>query len=173
MSAPTPWSVPVRLSEVQRGTVTHSLDADEAARGRIARLLDLPSLSRFEGQVQVAPWLDGAELQGRWWAELEQTCSVTADAFAQSPSGEFQVRVVPAGSRAAPAPDAEVSVDPDAEDPPDVLEGETFDLGAYLVEHLALELDPFPRKPGAEWEPPEPDAEPSPFAKLAALKGRA
>ena len=170
MSAPAPWSQTVRLSEVQRGPATHRLEADPAARERIARLLDLPSLSRLSGEVETAPWLDGAELRARWSAELEQTCSVTADAFPQSPAGEFRLRVVPAGSRAAPAPDAEVSVDPEAEDPPDVLESETLDLAAYLVEHLALELDPFPRKPGAEWRPPEADAEPSPFAKLAALK---
>ena len=170
MSAAVPWSVPVRLSEVQRGARTHALVADEAARARIARLLDLPALLRLEGAVTVAPWLDGAELTGRWSADLQQLCGVTAEPFDAPAAGEFTVRVVPPDSRAAPAPDAEISLDPDAEDPPDVLEGETMDLGAYLVEHLALALDPFPRAPGVEWEPPAADAEPSPFAALAALK---
>lgn len=165
-----PWSVPVRLSEVQRGAHTHRLVADEAARARIAKLLDLPSLSRLEGEVTVTPWLDGAEVAGRWSADLQQLCGVTAEPFDAAPSGDFQVRVVPPDSRAAPSPEAEVSLEPDAEDPPDVLEGELIDLGAYLVEHLALELDPFPRAPGVEWEPPEAEPEPSPFAALAKLK---
>lgn len=165
-----PWSAPVRLSDVQRGARTLTLVADEPTRGRIAELLDLPSLARLEGEVTVAPWLDGAEVRARWTAQLQQLCSVSAETFDSRLEGEFTVRAVPADSRAAPAADAEISVDPDAEDPPDVLEGESLDIGAYLVEHLALELDPFPRAPGAEWAPPEEPPEPSPFAKLAALK---
>ena len=39
-----------------------------------------------------------------------------------------------------------------------------------MIEHLALELDPFPRKPGAVFvQPPEP-TELSPFAALKSLK---
>lgn len=165
-----PWSVPIRLSEVQRGARTLHLAADASARARIARLLELPDLSRLEGEVTAAPWLDGAEVHARWSADLQQTCSVTAEPFDLALSGDFRVRAVPADSRAAPAADAEISVDPDAEDPPDVLEGDVLDLGGYLVEALALELDPFPRAPGAEFTPPEEPPEPSPFAALAALR---
>ena len=169
MSAP-PWSVPVRLAEVQRGPHVHRLEADEPARARIARLLDLPSLSRLQGEVTVAPWLDGAELDGRWSADLQQLCGVTAEPFDVVCSGAFQLRAVPPDSRAAPSPEAELSLDADAEDPPDILKGDAIDLGAYLVEHLALELEPFPRAPGVEWEPPAAEPEPSPFAVLARLK---
>ena len=85
-------------------------------------------------------------------------------------SGEFTVRAVPEGSEAAGDPAGEVTIDPDAEDPPDLLDGEEVDVGAYLVEHLALEVDPFPRKPGVEFEPPPPETPASPFAVLQALK---
>ncbi len=167
-----PWSVPLRLSEVQRGGRTLHLAADADARARIASLLELPALMRLEGEVTVSPWLDGAEVRARWSADLQQTCSITAESFDSPLTGDFHVRVVPSDSRAAPAADAEVSVDPEAEDPPDVLDGDTLDLGAYLVEALALELDPFPRAPGAEFQPPGEPPEPSPFAALAALKPR-
>jgi len=50
-----------------------------------------------------------------------------------------------------------------------VLEGDVVDLAAYVVEHLALEIDPFPRKPGAVFTPPEPEEPPSPFAVLKGL----
>lgn len=166
-----PWSVPVRLSEVQRGARRLTLSADPQTRTRIAELLDLPALARFDGEVTVSPWLDGAEVRGRWSADLEQLCSVSAEPFGARLDGEFAVRAVPADSRAAPAAAAEISVDPEAEDPPDVLESETLDLGAYLVEHLALELDPFPRAPGAQFEAPDEPPEPSPFAGLVVLKG--
>ena len=58
----------------------------------------------------------------------------------------------------------------DAPDPPDVLASDEIDLVGYLVEHLALEIDPFPRKPGAEFDYKPDVAEESPFAVLKRLK---
>ncbi len=167
MSAPPPWSRPVRLSEAQRGA-TIALDASEPERAAVAGLLDLIALPRLTGEVTLKPWLDGAEIEGRFEAAFTRACGVTLEPFDQTQRGVFHVRVVPAGSPNAPDPEEEIDVE--ADDPPDVLEGDTIDVAAYLVEHFALELDPFPRAPGAEFvQPPEP-AEPSPFAKLAALK---
>ena len=116
-------------------------------------------------------WFDGARIDGRWRADIVQTCGVTLEAFPTALSGEFTVRAVPEGSRHAAPPDSEVEIDVDAEDPPDVLESDVVDLGGYVVEHLALEIDPFPRKPGAVFEPPEAEPESSPFAALLKLKG--
>jgi hypothetical protein len=45
-----------------------------------------------------------------------------------------------------------------------------IDLGALAIEFLILGIDPYPRKPGAKFEPPQdlkPD--PGPFAALAGL----
>jgi hypothetical protein len=120
--------------------------------------------------VRVEPWLDGAQIDADWQADLVQICGVTLDPLPSAPAGHFMVRVLPEGSAHAPSPEAEVSLDPDADDPPDVLEDDEIDLAAYVVEHLALAIDPFPRKPGAEFEPPTDDADLSPFAVLRALK---
>jgi hypothetical protein len=44
------------------------------------------------------------------------------------------------------------------------------DLGALATEFLLLGLDPYPRKPGAVFEPPRDNRpEPGPFAGLAGL----
>jgi len=81
--------------------------------------------------------------------------------------------VLPPGSPNAPRADSqEITVDLDAEDPPDEADGDVVDLGAYVVETLALALDPFPRKPGAVFEAPEEKPSISPFAALARLSGR-
>jgi hypothetical protein len=102
-----------------------------------------------------------------------QTCGITLDPFESALSGDFLVRAVPAGSPNAPTEEtAEVEFDVAAEDPPDVLTDERVDLAAYVVEHLALEIDPFPRSPGAEFEPPAAQPESSPFDILRALKDR-
>jgi uncharacterized metal-binding protein YceD (DUF177 family) len=170
MTAESPlWSEPVRLPGAGGRPLTRRLAADEAARARIARALGLEALHALQAEVTLTPWLDGAELKGRWSAEVEQVCGVTLEPFRAPLQGGFAVRVVPAGSRHAPQEAGEVAVDPEAEDPPDVLEGDTVDLAAYVVEHLALEIDPFPRKPGAVFTPPEAEEPPSPFAVLKGL----
>ena len=54
-------------------------------------------------------------------------------------------------------------------DPEPLIDG-VVDLGALATEFLLLGLDPYPRKPGAVFEPPQdlaPDA--GPFAALAKL----
>lgn len=166
-------SVTLRLSDVARGPVSVDLIPDEAERKAIARRLGLVSLPALTAQVTVRPWLDGAEIAGRFEAVVEQTCGVTLEPFEQPLGGDIELRVVPAGSPHAPAPATpEVELDPDAPDPPDELAGEEIDLSEYLVEHLALEIDPFPRKPGATFEYQKPKGDDSPFAVLKGLKDR-
>jgi hypothetical protein len=168
------WPRTMRLDEVPRAGkgegLTRRLVADNAARAVIAKALDLVSLQNLEADLTVRGWLDGASIEGRWTARIEQICGVSLEPFATDLAGEFQVRVVPRGSIHALDEDAEVTVDLDAEDPPDVLGDDLIDLGGYVVEHVALEIDPFPRAPGAVFEAPPADDEASPFAALRALK---
>jgi hypothetical protein len=165
------WPVTVELAEARRGGARR-LVADARARDAIAAALDFESLDALEADIAFAPWLDGAAIEGRWQAEIVQICSVSLAPFTTLLAGNFLVRVVPPGSPNAPAVEQEIVIDPDAEDPPDELAGETIDLGGYVVEHLALELDPFPRKPGAEFDAPAGPAAPSPFDVLARLKDK-
>lgn len=169
--AETVWSEIVRLGEAARGPVRRRLEAGDAARRAIARHLGLVAVDRLTADLTVRPWLDGAEIEGSFAADVTQTCGVTGEAFPAAVDGRIDLRVLPAGSPNAPQDTAEeIDLDPDAEDPPDVLESDAIDLGAYVTEHLALELDPFPRKPGAVFEPPADTGETSPFAVLRMLR---
>ena len=169
-----PWSVTIRLGEAARSTEanpTHRhLVADDATRPAIAKALKLVRLDRLEADLDLSGWFDGVRIDGRWRADITQTCGVSLEDFDTALSGEFTVRAVPEGSRHALPPETELEIDVDAEDPPDVLESDAIDLAAYVVEHLSLEIDPFPRKPGAVFEPPAPEVERSPFAALLKLK---
>jgi hypothetical protein len=169
----SPWSAPVRLSEIGRGEMRRTLSPDEGARAGIAEALGLDGLPEFTAEVELRPWMDGVELSASWRARVAQTCGVTLEPMETALAGTFEIRAVPEGSPHGPSDEGgEVVLDLDAPDPPDVLEGERIDPAAYLVEHLALEIDPFPRKPGAVFEPPEAEPEPSPFAALLELKPR-
>lgn len=166
------WSRMVKLHELARGPMTLDLAADPAQRAGIARALALRGLPVLTARVTVKPWLDGVELTGRFDAVVEQVCGVTLDPFEQDLTGDIEIRAVPAGSPHAGTPGGgEVELDPDAPDAPDVLAGDAVDVAAYVVEHLALEIDPFPRKPGATFDYKPPTEETSPFAALKALKG--
>jgi len=165
------WTRTVRLHELDRGPVKLELEADAAQRARIASDLGLESLPALAAQVTLKPWLDGVEITGRFRAVVEQVCSVTLDPFEQPVEGEIEVRAVPSGSpHARPEEGGELELDPDAPDPPDVLAGDALDVAAYVIEHLALEIDPFPRKPGAAFDYTPPTQEENPFAVLKKLK---
>lgn len=166
-----PWPSTVTLARVDRGGVDLHLEPDAQARKEIAKQLGIVSLDSLDAEIFLRPWMDGAEVSGLIRARVTQTCSLTADEFEEPIESRFSVRVLPAGSEnTSPDEGGDLALDPDADDPPDVLEGEVVDVSAYVIEHIALELDPFPRKPGAVFvQPPEP-VELSPFAALKALK---
>jgi hypothetical protein len=167
-----PWTKPFSLHELGRGAVTLRLEPDAAQRAQVAKTLGLVSLPALSSDLTLKPWMDGIEITGRFQAVVEQVCAVSLDNFEHPLSGEIDLRAVPAGSPQAPeAAGGEVEFDPDAPDPPDVLDGESVDLAAYVVEHLALEIDPFARKPGVEFDYAPPDEIESPFAVLRKLKG--
>lgn len=165
-----PWTALVRFVDVPMQGSHHVLEAGEPERARIARDLGLLDCARLEADLRVKPWFDGAEVSGTWNAGIAQACGVSLERLEQTLTGEFLVHVVPQGSLHAPRPDHVGEVDFDAQDPPDVSADGCIDLAGYVVEHLALEIDPFPRKPGAEFLPPSPDPEFSPFAVLKRLR---
>jgi len=169
------WDKPVRLTDLARGPVELHLEPDAETRAQIAKRLGLEGLPALRADVAVRAWLDGAELTGHFEARVVQLCGVSLEPFEQAVSGDIDVRLLPAGSPNAPeevAPGGEVTLDLEAPEPPDMLEGETIDVTDYVVEHLALEIDPFPRKPGASFEFTPPEEEVSPFAVLKQLKDK-
>lgn len=162
----------VRLGELNNGPVRAAVAADEGERAALAKDLDLVGLSRLSADLEVRPWADGAEVEGKLVAEVTYECGVTLDPYDATITTNVFMRFVPRGSPNAPEEAAEIELDLEADDPPDVLQGSEIDLGAIVAEHLALSLDPFPRKPGAEFEPPAADEPESPFAVLKALRAR-
>lgn len=159
-----PFSDPVRLHQIGTG-VTRTLEPDEAARKRIARSLDLASLDAFTAEMELKPTEAGWRLKGRVRAEAVQTCGLTLEPLPVVIDHRFTVGL----AEAVEEETDEIVIDLDDE-APDLVEEGRIDLGQYAVEQLALSLDPFPRKPGAEFvQPPEP-TEISPFSVLRGLK---
>jgi len=150
-------------------------DADEGARDAIAQRLGMPRLTQFQAAFEVsragkgAVWVDGTLR-----AEGEQTCVVTLEPLPVALDCGFSGMCVPSDSPELAREDVTLE-DDDVEILGEIVDG-VVDLAEIAVQQLSLELDPFPRKEGAEaayGRRPE-DAEEaeadSPFAALAALK---
>ena len=68
-------------------------------------------------------------------------------------------------------PELEVDVAPVDEDGREEIASLRYDLAVPVLEELALAIDPYPRAPGVEFEPPADEDKPEhPFAALKALK---
>lgn len=168
MSATPAFSEIVRINQIGAG-LKRRLEPDADARKRIARSLDLQGLEDFVADLDLAPTpsSSGWTLKGRVTAHAVQTCGLTLEPLPAEVDRRFSIQLV----ESAPQETDEIEVTLD-EDDVDAIEDGKIDLGQYAVEQLALSLDPFPRKPGAEFVQPEEPAEISPFAALKALKPR-
>ena len=158
-----PYSEIVRVNEIGAG-LTRDLVPDDAARARIVKALNLASLASLEAEMTISPAHVGWKLSGRILAVAEQVCGITLESLPVRIDERFIIDLVEASRTADDeATEVEVTLEDDA---PDVIEESRIDLGQYAVEQLALALDPFPRKPGAEFVQPAEPAEISPFAVL-------
>ena len=94
-------------------------------------------------------------------ARVRQVCVVSLEAFDADVIEDFAVRFVPDGRQ---------SDELDLESADEVTyQGGVIDLGEAAAEQLALALDPFPRKPGAELPAVAASDEGNPFSGLSKL----
>lgn len=162
----------VSASKIGDAGLLQSVSARPEEISAIARYLELQGVKSLKGEFAINRWRGkGARLVGSLIADVVQTCVVTLDPVDAHIEANFERQFLPPDKLSAVLKEeTEVFVDPTAEDPPERL-GHEIDLGEILIEELALNLDPYPRKPGVAFEG-EAVAEPSakPFAVLAKLK---
>lgn len=164
-----PLSRPLWLSEVAPEGLEVEIVANAAEREALARLNGLVGLHTLAATLRARRWRgDGLEVEGELRARPRQICVVSLEEFDSDLVAPILIRFAPPqDARRAPR-GIEADVDSEDDDPPDDLIGERVDLGAIVSEFLTLALDPYPRKPGAAFAGPAPDAEAaeSPFAAL-------
>ncbi len=161
----------VMAERLPRAGLPVAFAADAEQRDAVARALGLPAVHAFSADLVAAPAGGGRyRVTGEVRARVSQTCVLSGEDFDGDVSAP--VDAVFADDDRLPAQTRkEIERTLDDEDPPEPLDGGEIDLGALAVEFLALALDPFPKKPGARFDAPEPAPEAGPFAVLAALKG--
>ncbi len=168
--APTPWHVPVAVEDVAETGARFDLAADAQVRAAVARMAGLRDLPRLEANFDVTRrGAGGLHVAGRVSAMVGQACVVTLEPLTNEVEESFDLLFVP--QPVAEREDGETGTRGGNTNETEPLIGGLVDLGALAIEFLILGLDPYPRKPGAVFQPP-PEARPdeSPFAALASLK---
>jgi uncharacterized metal-binding protein YceD (DUF177 family) len=177
--ASAPWLVPVAIEDVAETGQHFDLVADNDVRAAVARVVGLRDLPRFEANFDVTRHgADGLHVSGRMSATVGQNCVVTLEPLANEVEEDIDLLFAPPPP-VERKPGEDEGVEEDFERPqrswngPEPLIGGVVDLGALATEFLILGLDPYPRKPGAVFEPPQDvKADPGPFAALAGLKDK-
>jgi uncharacterized metal-binding protein YceD (DUF177 family) len=160
----------LRLDQVRDGERL-DLVADEAECGAIAMRLGLQRLERLEAHVCLSRTGEVVRASGRLVAALEQSCAVTNEPVPAHVDEPFELIFMPEPDSAS---DEEIEL---GESDCDVVfyDGAMIDLGTAIADTLALSLDPYPRSASADAALKEAgvltEAEASPFAALAKLKG--
>jgi hypothetical protein len=177
---PKPWSYPVKRADIPETGRHFHLVADSGTRAAVARLAGVLAMPRLEAELEVTlHGRGGLQVTGAVTATAEQTCVVTLEPIENEIDEPIDLVFVPPVSTAAPALEADErgEIEIPVDDRPEVLIDETIDLGVIATEFVMLGIDPYPRKPGAVFEPPTAggddkagDDSGRPFAALAALK---
>jgi uncharacterized metal-binding protein YceD (DUF177 family) len=159
-----PWSVPVPLDEIPETGLHIEIDAPESARSDLAALANLRELPRLSAAFDLARRGAGVRVTGQVNARVGQTCVITLEPVENDVEESVDLTFSPAAGSQAQSGDGE---------PPEPLADGVLDLGAITTEFLLLGIDPYPRKPGAEFAPVKADdGSAKPFAALEALKKR-
>jgi hypothetical protein len=156
----------VRVETVAEGGVEHIIEADEAERQALAQFVGLAAIKRLTAKLTLSrPGRGMIRVRGNVHAEVTQTCVVSLEPFDVALDEPIDLRfAAPAGESssrrgapiAAPAVDALAINDEDQPDP--IVDGK-IDIGALAAEFMVLALDPYPRKPGVDFDPPPSDGQ--------------
>jgi len=167
------WEHSVRFDQALKG-LTLDLVADAARRQSIAQAFGMIELSALTAHIETSG-ASGVKpvvrVKLRLEGEVTQECGVSLEPFTHGISDVLDIQCIEKGRVTGEV--AEVGAREftlNDLDEPDVIENGQIDLGQYVIEALGEAYDPFARKPGAVFEEPELEKEPSPFAVLAKLK---
>lgn len=145
---------------------------------KLAEWLEVDEVERFEARVTLKRLpADRFSYEAELAADLVQACVVSLEPVksrhALHVSRALHVKPRPQRRHKAEEESGGVLTLAAGDDEvPEELDSPRYDLAAPLLEDLSLDIDPYPRAPGVEFEPPDSDGgrPEGPFAALGKLK---
>ena len=170
MSGELPFSHLYNLNRLGQAGDEVQFATSDAEREALARFAGLVRVDAFTAKIALKKLSPNRfRVEFALQADVIQACVVTlADVPAHIElSFDRELHFSPALRRTA---EGAVEV-PLGDDLPEEIDSLHYDLAAPLIEEFILALDPYPRAPGVEFQPPEGEgAAESPFAVLKGLK---
>ncbi len=172
---PDPWRVPIVVAQIPETGLHRDIEADGAIRNAVAEVGGLREVLLAQASFDVTPKTGGRfHVAGHVRARIGQTCVVTLEEIENDIDEPVDLIFAPPElipQMAALVDEAEES-DEQSPDPPEPIENGMIDLGRVATDALYLAVDPYPRKPGAVFEPVVEAGDPAdhPFAALKRLK---
>jgi hypothetical protein len=170
-----PWSVPVAVEDIPETGLHIAVEAPAEVRAQIIKLAGLRELPRLTAAFDLTRRGAGVHVAGQVKARVGQTCVVTLEPIESDVEEPFDLVFSPQPGGPITTTDDTGRKSGDGE-PPEPLVGGKLDLGGIATEFLLLGIDPYPRKPGAEFAAVKGDVSADdsarPFAALEALKKR-
>lgn len=167
------WRSLVNVAQIPDGGLHREIEADANTRAVMAESAGLRDIAVARAAFDLSHRSGGrVHVAGRVQATVGQICVVTLEPIENAIDEEIDLIFAPA-DEITPQTDADGDdgESPIAE-PPEPIENGMIDLGRLATDVLYLAIDPYPRKPGAVFEPQVAavDPEDHPFAALKALQ---
>jgi uncharacterized metal-binding protein YceD (DUF177 family) len=171
-----PWRAYVALAQIPEAGLHRDIEADEAARQAMAEAAGLREIASAHASFDLRRRRgDEVHVTGRVQARIGQTCVVSLDPIEKEIDEAVDLIFAP---QATSLPQGALDEDDDdtgksaVDDAPEPIVDGVIDLGRLATDVLFLAIDPYPRKPGAVFEPLTAKTEPEdhPFAALGALR---
>lgn len=172
---PVLWPRPVIVDRFGPRPFDMRLESTAGERAEIARAFGCLSVDELGAKLILTRHGSRLKLSGLLEAKLSQACIVSLEPVQSVIREPVAVTFAPPapvrGGKGRAETMSEEVIQMDVEDPPELILDGTVDLGTTMLEFFALALDPYPRKPGAEFsEKPVKDDAVHPFAALSRLK---
>jgi len=169
------WRAFIPVVQIPERGLHREIEADAATRAAMAEAAGLRELPRARATFDLTPRSGGrVQVRGRVQARVGQTCVVTLEPLENEIDEEIDLIFAPSEQipEAAGTTDEGDDVMTETADAPEPIENGIIDLGRLAADMLYLAIDPYPRKPGAVFEPQVTVADPEdhPFAALKALQ---
>lgn len=168
-TGPLDWTI--STTDIPEGGLKRVRAATEDERKRLADALELLALSDLTVSYRIEPLAKGAyRLYGHLDSALAQACVVTLEPVAAKVAANFDVEFWPTVDVPEEGEDKRILEGRDIE----VLNKGEIPVGDIVFETLSASLDPYPRKPDAEfsWQDKagENSEKANPFAVLSKLR---
>jgi uncharacterized metal-binding protein YceD (DUF177 family) len=172
VSAPE-FSRTVRVDTLGAAPRQLEIAAEEVERVNLARRFGLIAVDRLAAELALSRNGGEVAMDGTLHAHVVQACVATGERVEAEIEAPFDLKFRPPPAVAAAGEEIELAP---AELDVIFYEGASIDLGEAVAETLLLNLDPYPRAPGAEEAlraaGVKSEAEARPFGALAGFRGK-